>query len=326
MAAITVITYTYNRKGLLRRTIECVLGQTFSDFVYYIVDNGSTDRSCDIIEEYRQKDGRVKSVMLEKNETGIQLTRLLERIMAEEDAEYYTVVDDDDYMEPDTLETLYRMAQETGSDITGIGSRFVYPDGSMEDKFAYEGTFTFSRVEAMEELLKREKINSARGGKLYRKSLLWNVEYPDVPRLRDIHREYRVMNGIQSMTVTGKPMFYFYRHGKNYSGLNSAEQITPFMMEEHLHANRIRTVWLTEHMPEVADYVSYSEISFMLSLYNRIYHLKVKPCYAIAQRMRAAILANWTDISGYPFYTEREREIMEDMRTSGNKVEGTGHE
>ena len=166
----------------------------------------------------------------------------------------------------------------------------------------YEGEYTVDRIGAMRELLKREKINNGAPGRLYRKRLMYRIDYPDVPRVRDIHREYRIFNRIRTiMTMTGVPMYYYYRGDHNMSGLNTAEQITPEKMQEHLYANRIRTEYLKKNMPELADFALYSEYSFMISLTERIRRLEVAECYSIADGMTEVLTihASWLFDCGY---------------------------
>lgn len=63
---IIVYTRAYNTKPYLRQCIESVLNQTYSNFIYIIVDNGCTDGSSEIIEEYAGKDDRIRRIRFEK--------------------------------------------------------------------------------------------------------------------------------------------------------------------------------------------------------------------------------------------------------------------
>ena len=57
---ISVLTASYNYENYISETIESVLNQTYKDFEYIIFDDGSTDKSLEIIEKYAQKDSRIK--------------------------------------------------------------------------------------------------------------------------------------------------------------------------------------------------------------------------------------------------------------------------
>ena len=287
MAKITVITSTYNRSCLLKRCIESVLNSSFSDFEYVIINNGSTDDTQDVIEDFMRTDSRIRCVRNEVNSfKGKVPSRDDEFFVETDENKFYTGVDDDDYIDKDMLYTLYHLAVDTGSDICSVGSKWVFPDGSQKNKYVYEGMYTVDRIGAMVELLKREKINNGAPGRLYRKRMMYKIDYPDVPRIRDIHREYRIFNRIETtMTMTGKPMYYYCRNDNNLSGLNTGGQITQEKMDEHLYANHIRTKYLTEKMPEISDFALYSEYSFMISLTKRIRDLAVIDCYSIADKM-----------------------------------------
>lgn len=311
MAKITVIIQTYNRANMLQRAIDSVLKQSFKDFELIIIDNGSIDNTQKLIESYYKTQSKFFCIKRKKNDIGMALAKTIDKaINYNSESNYCMFLDDDDFMAPTAIEILYNLISTTDADIAAVGSQFFYPDGTTENKYVYEGTYSMTRVEAMYELLKREKINSARGGKLYKKSILCDIEYPDELKIRDIHREYRVMNNIQKMAICGEPLYYFYRHDNNSSGLSLPQQITPERLREHLTANRERTIWLSRQMPEIDKYVYYCEISFMLSLYERIYRLKVNSCYEIAEYMKTCVINSLPEIERYGFFSKKETLIL----------------
>lgn len=59
---ISVIMLTYNRESFVSRAIESILAQTYRDFEFIVVDNGSTDRSGQIADEYAKKDNRIRVI------------------------------------------------------------------------------------------------------------------------------------------------------------------------------------------------------------------------------------------------------------------------
>jgi glycosyltransferase involved in cell wall biosynthesis len=314
MCKVTIATITYNREHLLPRTINSVLAQTFTDFEYLIINNGSTDKTQSLLDKYCETDARIRLFSFPQNRIDVDFTKekyktICEKSIPTPPPPYFMIVDDDDFMEHSTVETLYNLITQYDADIATVGSRFVFPDGSKKNKFVFDGVFVYSRIEAMIEMLKREKFNASIGGKMLRKSVL-NISFPPVEKIRDIHVSYRRMNNINRMVVSGEPLYYFYRHDNNMSGLDTVEQITPERMRQHLEANAMRTEWLSENMPEIKDFVFYSELSFMLSLYERIHRLKVESCFDIAQEMKGTLLQHNVFLLECGFCTQKEREIL----------------
>lgn len=117
---VVVYTRVYNTKQYLRQCIESVLNQTYSNFIYIIVDNGCTDGSSEIIKEYAAKDSRIRCVRFEKNgsvSTGEQIEK-----HAGSEGDYITILDSDDWWEPNYLERLLNLALDTKADIVLTGT------------------------------------------------------------------------------------------------------------------------------------------------------------------------------------------------------------
>jgi glycosyltransferase involved in cell wall biosynthesis len=67
MKKLSVLMPVYNGENFIESAIRSVLNQTFSDFDFIIVDDGSTDNSRKIVQQYAQKDSRIKGIYLDKN-------------------------------------------------------------------------------------------------------------------------------------------------------------------------------------------------------------------------------------------------------------------
>lgn len=111
---ISVILPVYNAEKYLRNTLDSVLGGSFSDFEIVAVNDGSCDSSLAILEEYRERDARVK--VIDKPNTGVSDTRNVGIAAAEGD--YLAFLDADDVYSPEYLERMYSAATESGADVT----------------------------------------------------------------------------------------------------------------------------------------------------------------------------------------------------------------
>lgn len=98
---VSIFMSTYNRAHLVGKSIESVLGQTFTDWEFTIIDDASTDNTREILEEYAKKDARIKLVFNQKN-VGSFLSKN-PRMLASK-GKYLAVMDDDDYWLPQNLE------------------------------------------------------------------------------------------------------------------------------------------------------------------------------------------------------------------------------
>ena len=110
---VSVIMPIYNAYDYLRVAIDGVLAQTLTDIELICVDDGSTDRSLDILKEYKEKDGRVR--ILTENNAGPSWAR--NKGLSRARGEYVIFLDADDIYEPTLLEVLYNLAERDSLDI-----------------------------------------------------------------------------------------------------------------------------------------------------------------------------------------------------------------
>lgn len=104
---ISVIVPVYNVKSLLPRCIDSLLDQTYVDFELLLIDDGSTDGSGDVCDEYKKEDHRIK--VFHKQNEGVSKAR--NKGLDEATGKWITFVDSDDYVTSSYLSDLYACAQ-----------------------------------------------------------------------------------------------------------------------------------------------------------------------------------------------------------------------
>lgn len=113
MPAISVIVPVYNVEKYLHRCIDSILNQTYSDFELILIDDGSTDSSGDICDEYSKLDNRV--VVIHQENKGVSSARNTGIMTA--CGEWIHWVDSDDVIHPQMLELLISIAEKTQTDL-----------------------------------------------------------------------------------------------------------------------------------------------------------------------------------------------------------------
>ena len=112
MYKISIIIPIYNTEKYLRRCLDSVCNQTFGDIEIICINDCSTDGSLNILNEYAQKDNRIKIIDFKENR-GVAIAR--NTGIDEAQGEYISFVDADDYVDLDFFEKLYNKAIKTNS-------------------------------------------------------------------------------------------------------------------------------------------------------------------------------------------------------------------
>lgn len=102
---ISVLMPAYNAEQYIAEAIDSIIDQTFSDFEFIIVDDGSTDRTWEIVQEYANKDDRIVPLRNEKN---MNICHALNRGIDAARGKYIARMDADDWSYPDRLEKQYK--------------------------------------------------------------------------------------------------------------------------------------------------------------------------------------------------------------------------
>ena len=295
---ITMIMLTYNRENMVSRAIESILAQTYEDFEYIIVDNGSADRSGIIADEYAAKDRRIRVIHRPKGSisagrnTGLDAAR----------GDYIAFIDDDDWAESDLLAFLFNLIQECNADVAIAGAA---------DKI-FEEKREMTPEEALIELMWRKRYNMAFPDKLFRRELFSDLRFPEEGVYDDIALMYKVLARAKKVAYHGLPKYTFYRHENNNSAwTNHHDLLTPEILDEYLCAYRTRTEWLSERFPGSARAFQYFEWTFMISMIEKITRLHLTNCASELATLKKELASHREEFLNCPEIMDFEKEWME---------------
>lgn len=295
---ISVIMLTYNREALVSRAIESILAQAYRDFEFIIVDNGSTDRSGRIAEEYAKTDSRIRVIHRKRGNIGVGRNTGLDAARGE----YITFIDDDDWAEPDYLEFLLDLLERHHAGVSICGAA---------DK-VFDEEKVMTAEEALIELMWRKKYNMAFPTKLFRRELAEHLRFPEDGAYDDIALMYRLLAEAKTVAYHGLPKYTFYRHDHNHSAWTTChELLTPETLDEYLHAYRTRTEWLSGRFPDSAPAFRYFEWSFMISMVEKITRLHIPGCERQLTAMKRELRGHREEFLGAPETLDFEKEWVD---------------
>ena len=288
---------TYNREALVGRAIQSILAQTFTDFEYIIVNNGSCDNSGVIAEEYAARDKRISVIHRKRGSIGSGRNTAMNAARGE----YIAFVDDDDWCEPDFLEFLYNLAIENSADVSICGAT---------DK-AFDEKLIMNAEEAVIELLWRRRYNMAFPTKLFSQTLFSQISFPEGDKYDDITQMHRLLALANIVVYHGLPKYTFYRHDNNNSAwTTNHELLDAETLDEYLKAYRKRTEWLSELFPNSINDWRYFEWSFMISMVEKIVRLNITSCRSQLKAMIKELYEHREEFLEYGPVLEFEKEWM----------------
>lgn len=147
MLKLSIIVPVYNVAPYLKKCLNSLINQTLNDLEIIIVDDGSTDQSLEICQEYEKKDPRI--FVVKQSNQGVSSARNRGLELAK--GEWIGFVDSDDYLSENAYETLIRQAEGNNCDAAIMDFAYVDKDGHTvkQREYPYGDSILLSRYEAI---------------------------------------------------------------------------------------------------------------------------------------------------------------------------------
>lgn len=260
---VSVIVPVYNLEREISRCLDSIIAQTHKNLQIIVIDDGSSDRSPEIIDAYAARNERIEVVHRENG--GVTSARLagLERMRGE----WFGFVDGDDEIESDMYERLLANAVKFGADISHCGYQMLFSDGRIS-RFHGTGEINIhDRVTAVKELLSGAKIEPGLCNKLFSKRLLQALLQNDIPRdiriNEDLLMNYRLFSA-SKLSVFEDVCLYHYivRHSSaSRAGINKNKIYDPI---------RVKNIIRSDADGELKLAAQSAYIGTCLSVYNSL--------------------------------------------------------
>ena len=210
MAKISVIVPVHDTEKYVSRCIDSILAQTFADFELILIDNGSTDSSGKICDEYAEIDNRV--VVIHQDDRGASGARNsgLDWVYKNSDCEWISFVDSDDWLHPQYLELLHDSAAKYGISVctyqTTTDSDVVYSNIQSEPQFVRS-----------EDLYSDDIINFiVVWGKLYKKECFEKIRFPEGKLHEDEFVMYKILFYYEVLPIIKEALYYYYQNTESF--------------------------------------------------------------------------------------------------------------
>lgn len=240
---ISVIVPVYNTEKYLRRCIDSILAQTFTDFELLLIDDGSTDGSGAICDEYALKDSRVR--VFHESNSGVSSARNLG--LNNVRGEWISFVDSDDWIDTDYYRCLMRKAENANADVVMCDFYFATDNNQKQNIFRYEDCI-HNDLGSYISTVWNVVWNGVHRRILYER---YNILFPlGITFCEDFHVMVRLLFYAQNVQILHSPLYYYYNRDDsacNSFCLKSSEdeidvctEIKGFLQENQVYKRNIR--------------------------------------------------------------------------------------
>ena len=199
---ISVIVPVYKVEPYLKRCIDSILNQSFSDFELILVDDGSPDHCGEICDRYAEKDKRV--VVIHKENGRLAAARNTGMDVAS--GEWLAFVDSDDWVHKDYLKLLISGAL-ADTDVV-VCDCFVTDKTNVIDAYLNESIF---KSVTINEIYKKQVARTRAWGKLYRKHTIGSLRYiPGTEPAEDFCFNELLFKDDMKFRITDAKLYYYY--------------------------------------------------------------------------------------------------------------------
>ena len=205
---ISVIVPVYNIEKYLPRCIDSILNQTYKNWEAIFINDGSTDNSLKILEEYKKRDKRIK--IIDKKNAGSGAAR--NDGIENSKGEYIAFLDSDDWYEKNFLEKLYNNLIENNSDVSMCNPKMTYDNIEKNSKI---NTYFFKNVELDKT---PEKILGILAmpvvwNKLYKKDIIVKnkIRFPNYSFCEDVEFLYKTFLYVNKVSKIEDDLYNYYQ-------------------------------------------------------------------------------------------------------------------
>lgn len=211
---VSIIMPAYNCEKYVVEAIESVINQTYSNFELLVIDDGSKDSTLQIINDFAEKDNRIKALQNEKN-SGVSATR--NRGISIAEGNWIAFLDSDDIWEEEKLEKQMNYAKENDADFIFTGSSYIDEEGK-----PYSGIFEVPEKVSYRKLLRHNVITCS--SVLVKKKYFENIKMEK----DEMHEDYAVWLRILKLGISAygvnEPLL-IYRISRNSKSGNKMKTI-----------------------------------------------------------------------------------------------------
>lgn len=213
---VSVVIPVYNVEPYLKRCLDTVVNQSYSNLQIILVDDGSTDNSGNICDEYCKNDKRIEVIhkknggLSDARNAGIEIIK----------GSFVTFIDSDDWVDLRMIEDMSNVAQEAGVDVVTCEVKKV-KTATLHNNKKYDGGYNIVNkndyLKRYFKIVGNDTLYYA-PAKLYKRELIKKNQYPKGLTSEDVLGTYRVLKKTKIIAEIKYPFYFYYQNSSSITG------------------------------------------------------------------------------------------------------------
>ena len=209
MDQISIVVPVYNVENCLSYCVESLRQQTYKNIEIILVDDGSTDSSGEICDQYAREDDRIKVLHIENG----GLSNARNTGVKESSTDWIVFIDSDDYYDHRAIEYLVELRDKYRVDLVATPVIEVrnYTNSDFLGDFRDKYSGKLDRQTALKQMFYGNYVGTHSGGKLYKKEILLRFPYPNGMIYEDLAIAYEHIASCENIAVSALNLYKYYR-------------------------------------------------------------------------------------------------------------------
>lgn len=229
MPKVSIIISIYNVKNYVRKSIESVINQTEREIEIILVDDGSTDGSGKICNEYVSYDNRIK--VIHKENGGLSSARNAGTIAAS--SKYIMYLDGDDYLKENAVERVFEVMREYPSDFVQFMYQEVEEGQEPREQTEFAPVYqAYTPKELFENLYRLGGVAASGATKLFRRELMLQIPFENVQHEDEMWCTRAFQNDLTATYICDELYYYVMRNGSIIHSTFNRKKLDSFTVSE----------------------------------------------------------------------------------------------
>lgn len=256
---VSIVVPVYNVEKYLNRCVDSIINQSYNNIEILLVDDGSTDSSGKLCDDYLKKDSRIK--VIHKQNGGLSDARNFG--IDKSTGDYLCFIDSDDWIEKDMIMNLFNSIINEKSDISICRRYRVYDNQEkiVESFQTFPKSCVFNNIAGLNYLMSFCGYDMSVCDKMFKSSLFSDVRFPFGKTCEDSFTTYKLFAKANKISYIDKPLYnYYYRVNSITRNKDVNETVITAANEQFM--------FIKDNYPENI----YAASSFVITAYMSVYN------------------------------------------------------